>query len=302
MASSANKSVSRSRSGAKTWKDIDQNVKPRSMSSEARRRIWWGRGKVALASVAALGVVAAVVYFASSIRSVPELLSKAGESLPLNYVEVQSDGGLDRAWAMERLSLGRDANLLSIDVDAIKRSFEAVGQVRSASVTRQFPDTLRIAIQERRPIARIMAQRSSGERLELLADEEGHVFECESIDVALLRSLPYLDGVALKREGEGFARIEGMEKVAKLLGEARLIAPHLYRNWQIVSLKDAPNITVKGRRVKEISFDADLDLRGQLARLDYIIDFYRGRLLSELAHVDLTLGDQVPVKSMQMAR
>lgn len=302
MAARTAESPSRSRRRATDWKDIDQTVKPRAMSSVAERRIWLRRARIAALSLAGAMVVAAALRFASFVDHAPGLLTRAGEALPVKRVTVESDGPISTDWTLRYLDWQDGRNLLDVDIAGMKSRLERVGQVRSAEVERVFPDELRIRIQERAPVARIFAQRASGEKLVLYVDAEGAVFEGIALAASTIRFLPLLDGISLSREGEGYSRIEGMGTVAKLLDESRELAPHLYRSWTVVSLAESPQIVVKGRLAKAAVFSPDEDFRTQLARLDYILDYHRGRLLSDVSRVDLTLGAQVPVTSARASR
>lgn len=278
-----------------TWKDIDQSVKPKAMSSASERRIWLGRLKVAGVAL----VVAAVAFGALQLSKVvdkgPELLTKAGESMPIRSIEIETDGSLEREWLLDYMDVGEEENLLSVDLSELKGRLERIGQVRSAEIERRFPDALVVSIQERVPMARLLAQRSNGQKLLLFVDEVGVVFEGEHIDSSFARTLPFLDGVSLKKEGERFANIEGIEPVATLLSEARAIAPHIYSRWQVVSLEKQDRVIAKGAAAKQVIFDSAGDFRNQLGRLDFILDYYRSTRIGKIDHVDLTLGEQVPV-------
>ncbi|MEJ5237663.1 MAG: FtsQ-type POTRA domain-containing protein [Limisphaera sp.] len=73
----------------------------------------------------------------------------------LHRVEVSTDGVLSveqlRRWAGVRPGV----NLLALDLAQVKRSLEMVPYVASVSVERVLPDTLRLRVTERRPVARI---------------------------------------------------------------------------------------------------------------------------------------------------
>ena len=112
-----------------------------------------------------------------------------------------------------------------------------------------------------------------------------------------------LDGFTLKRRGEGYAPIAGMDTVARLLATAQVEAGWLYRDWLVVSLARLAShdeIVVKaqdvgGHRIEEIVFDRRQDYYKQLARLDYILEQSRDRVDRLPVRVDLTLGGQATV-------
>ena len=68
--------------------------------------------------------------------------------------------------------------------------------------------------------------------------------------------------------------------------------------WQIVSLERDEVLIAKGKYAKEVVFDRHADFRNQLGKLDYILDYYRTSQNGRIENVDLTLGDQVPVRSL----
>lgn len=290
--------ASRRKRKANTWQEIDQSVKPKAMSSASERRIWLGRIKVTGVALLFVGVLAGALHFLPQLEGGPEILTKAGESMPIQLIDVQSDGNLERDYILRQMQVPEDANLLSVDLDLMKERLEAIGQVESAVVSRRFPDALEVTLVERKPIVRILAQRANGETLKLFVDEDGFVFEADRMDPKISRTLPFLDGVALSKQDEGFSKIEEIKPLAELLSEAQAIAPHLYRRWQIVSLERDEVLIAKGKYAKEVVFDRNADFRNQLGKLDYILDYYRSSQNERIESVDLTLGDQVPVRSL----
>src|SRR5690606_13617764 len=141
-------------------------------------------------------VVAAALRFMSFIGHAPDLLTRAGEALPIETVSVESDGVITTDWTLRYLEWQDGRNLLDVDIADIKSRLERVGQIRSAQVERVFPDELRIRVEERAPVARILAQRASGEKLVLYVDAEGEVFEGIELTRAMTRYLPLLDGIS----------------------------------------------------------------------------------------------------------
>lgn len=56
-------------------------------------------------------------------------------------------------------------NLLALDLDRIKRDLELVPQIEEVALERQLPDTLRIVVRERQPVARVHGVRPEAGRL-----------------------------------------------------------------------------------------------------------------------------------------
>jgi len=280
---------------ANTWKDIDQSVKPKAMSSASERRVWIGRAKL-FGGILFLGaVLAGALHYAPQIEGGSDVIAKAGESLPVANIDVQTDGNLEREHLLRALDVPEEANLLSVDLESMKERLESIGQVEKAVITRRFPDTLEVTVSERTPIMRLLVQRSNGETLNLFVDTQGVVFEADRLDPRISRRLPFLFGVDLSKKEEGFSDVRDIEPLADLLSEAQAIAPHIYSTWRIMSLEQEDRLIAKGKFVKEVVFDRNTDFRDQLAKLDYILDYHRGNGSGPLKRIDLTLGDQVPV-------
>lgn len=280
----------------KSWKDIDQAVKPKAMSEVTRRRVIatrvkWVAGLLAVAGCAAFAFKATVYSDKGA-----ELLANAGDALIVRTIDIQNVGVIGDGFVLDNLGLRGELDLLKLDIEEMQKRLLSIGQIVDASIQCKFPDELLIVIEERDPIARLRARDVTGEIIDLLVDREGIVYEGMDYEARFLRSLPALGGVVLRREGDGYARVAGMQEVDALLSEAKMIAPHLYRSWRIVSLERSPQIIARSKMAKEVVFDPG-NYRRELARLDYILDYYKGAMVKEVASIDLTLGTQVPVRA-----
>ena len=98
------------------------------------------------------------------------------------------DGGAPRflthARMLEETGLDPDATIFSLDTDALAERLESLPELTGARVSRRLPGTLKIEVEERRPVAWV-ACRSLGIRerdrdLGLLIDVEGIPFKCSS--------------------------------------------------------------------------------------------------------------------------
>ena len=155
-------------------------------------------------------------------------------------------------------------------------------------------------------MAKIMVQNGNRPPEVQLVARDGISFSGTGYDAEFLKRLPWLDGVTLRRSGNGFAPIIGMETVADLLNTARGNVPDLYKLWQVVSLARFAGdgeivVTVKDADLtKEVIFGTRDDFYTQVAQLDLIeeearLHPERGRLRSVNLAVGLTVGGrQVP--------
>jgi cell division protein FtsQ len=277
------------------------------MSRTGRER----RQQQILRIAAAATVVAAVAWGGVEIaRTVRDdrgrgRLAAAEPDAPLKAIALTTDGVLTRAWVERTLALPKSAGLMSMDLYALRAKLLASGQVAAAVLTRNFPSTLGVSLQERSPVARVMAQLGDEPPQPLLVARDGAVYAGENYDRAMLATLPWLDGVKLARAGGGLAPIDGMETVADFLATARNQAEPLYRTFVVVSLARLASdeeIVVRSRDIAAITFSTRDDFFRQLARLDYVLDLARTQPDKPVDAVNLADGLQVPVAFGDTAR
>jgi cell division protein FtsQ len=275
------------------------------MSKAGRRRRLACTLKFAgVASVLAV-IVWGAIEIAETMGSSPNKLGLADSGPPLKAIALATDGVLDRAWAERTLTLPKNATLMSLDLYALRTRLLANGQVKAAVLTRNFPSTLAVNIQERSPVARVQVQVGDAPPRAFLVARDGVVYDGNNYAPALLTTLPWLDGVKLVRTGDSFAPIDGMDTVADLLATAHNQAEHLYRTFLVISLARLASdgeLVVRSKDIPEITFNTRDDFFRQLARLDYVLDLARTQPDKPLKSVDLSNGLQVPVTIDTVAR
>jgi len=283
---------------SRSWRDIPQQVKPRAMSPEGRRRAVFGGVKTVLAILTIGGLTWGGFEIAATLRGKPRQFSSAAEAVPVKEIDFTTDGVIDKNWVVQALALPRKASLVQLDLYQLRSRLLASGQVRTATLTRTYPATLTVAISEQSPVARVMAQRGEEAPHLFLVARDGTVFEGIGFDNEMLSSLPWLDGVKLTRTDAGFEPIRNMEVAADLLAKAKLEAEHLYRTWQVVSLarlQTDGEIEVRSQKVQRIVFGTTEDFFRQLARLDSLLDKANEKTDQPLREINLSIGAQVPV-------
>lgn len=284
---------------ARSWRDIPQEIAPRSMSREGRRRLnvsfaKWVAGFIVL-GVAAWGSIEVLRTWQED----PAKLAAPVKSEPLRTIRLTTDGVLDLAWIERRLELPKGVTLMELDLLRLQRLLLSDAQVRTAVLTRKFPDTLVASIQERTPVGRLRVADAYGVSEDYLVSRDGMVFPGANFAPALLTSLPWLDGIRLQRSTTGFVPVAGMETVADLFATAQAYVPQLYRNWRIVSLERLERdgeIVVKTTDPMEIVFGMRDDFFKQVALLDSVLAEMRTQPARAIATINLTFGNrQVPV-------
>ena len=124
----------------------------------ARRWLTW---KYVLAAALLLGAVVGGIW-----------LVMFSSTLALEEVEVQGTDNLRSQQVEQVAGLAAGRPLARVDLDGVRARVEALAEVRSAVVSRQWPDTVVIAVEERVAIAVV----DIGGRLRGL-DREGVVFD-----------------------------------------------------------------------------------------------------------------------------
>lgn len=284
----------------RSWRNIRQEVQPLAMSRQGRRRQLAAWVKVGALSALVAGTGWGACAIARSWAHDRAALAAAVHSEPVRHVILHTDGVLTRDWAAQVLALPKPASLMALDLPALRNRLLTCGQVRVAVLTRDFPDTLVVTLQERTPVARVQANDGLGAPKQLLVAKDGVVYDGLNSDKEMLARLPWLDGIRLVKSGPGFEPVAGMAEVAALLSTAQLQAPHLYREWLIVSLArlaGRDEIVVKAQDLPEIVFSRKRDFYKQIARLDSVIDAaQRLETVPALLSVNLALEGQVPVR------
>ncbi len=285
----------------RSWRNIRQEVKPLAMSRKGRRRQLAGWAKAGALAAFVAGSGWGIYELAHSWSTDRAALVTAVHSEKVkDVVVINPDGVLDRAWVNGVLALPKSTSLMALELPALHAKLVAHGQVRVAVLTRHFPDTLVVTLQERTPVARVQVADSTGAPKQLLVAKDGVVYDGVNYDKAMLASLPWLDGIRLVKSAQGFEPVAGMADVSALLSTVQVNAPHLYREWLIVSLArlaDRDEIIVKAQEVPEIVFSRKRDYFKQIAQLDYVIgETRRVEPAPVLQSVNLSFEGQVPVK------
>jgi cell division septal protein FtsQ len=281
----------------RSWREIPQQVRPRAMSSEGRRRVAMGAMR-GVTGALAIGIVLWGAWaMTAELRENSAAMPDAAKSDRVRSLIIITDGVLDQNWLAKTLSIPPDATLIGLDLTQLHSKLVADSQVASAAIERNFPDRLTVRISERSPVARLMAQAGSGAPTMLLVSRDGIAFQGTGFDPAMVATLPWIDGVRIARVGKAFTPIDGMKAVSDLLATAKLEAEELYRTWKVISLARLSTdgeIDVHTSSGMKVTFGSREDYLRQIARLDLLVDSDTDPT-RPIRTVNLALGSQVPV-------
>ncbi|MFM1851128.1 MAG: hypothetical protein RIS54_812 [Verrucomicrobiota bacterium] len=283
---------------ARSWRDIPQQVKPRAMSRGGRRRVLWSfaRWAAVLGGVAVL--LGGVYFFTEMMSGDTRTLARAVNAVPVKTIALRTDGVLDQAWITRTLALAPKATLMDLDLEELRDRLLADRQVRTATVSRKFPDTLEVTLSERSPVALINLQSGPAGPQPHVVARDGVVYRGSGYDQGMLAGLPWLDGFKLRRGPDGYEPIYGMTVVADLLATARNEAAQLYQSWRVVSLarlETDAEIEIRTDTVERIIFNArtSADFLRQVAQLDVLLDSVRAGTEQPVEEINLAVGRMI---------
>jgi cell division protein FtsQ len=117
--------------------------------------------------------------------------------MPFSVIEISGVPDLDRALVLERAGIGPHSSYMTVDARGAELSLGAMYQIESARVTKQFPDTIRIALEGRKAVAMALAQ-VNGKLEPVLFDRNGVIFQIGNAGPeksAGIEGLPLISGL-----------------------------------------------------------------------------------------------------------
>lgn len=273
---------------SRSWREIPQQVKPRAMSREGRRRYVAAALKTAGVAAFIAMLLAGGGWLAKTWSDNPALLSAMSGQPPVRTLVLETNGRLNQEWVRATLALPDKITLMEVDLAGLRARLLRNPQVSEAAVTKLHPAALSIRLTERSPVARVAGP--GGEVL--LVARDGVAFPGACFSAEDVAALPLLTGVEPDAQGGAPAVVAGMDTVADLLSRARDLAPHLRERWTGLDLSRLESdglVEVRSVDIPRIIFSKSLDFSDQLARLDQVHDKSSG----PLRMVDLGLGPRV---------
>lgn len=226
----------------------------------------------------------------------------------VQQVDAQTDGEISPEQLRRWSGVKTGDNLFAIDLAQVKRSLEMVPQIKTISLERVFPHTLRLRVEEREPIAQINAPRRSAS-----GGVEVAVFQLDSEGVVMIPLDPRQRTTALNATEEPLPVLRSV-KFNELQPNRRIEAPNVQAALKLVSafecspmagLVDLKSIDVGSPDVlavstgqgSEVIFGLN-DVERQLRRWREIYDF-GARNHRNLATLDLAVTNNIPVRWLE---
>ena len=189
----------------------------------------------------------------------------------------------------------------NIDINSIKEMLESQGQIKRASITLRLPSELVVEIHERMPVLRAQAQIAPDMVKTLFISDDGVIYEGTNCPQNITQALPYVDGVNIRRQGDGYENLVGIEPVIRLLNLAKRDYPALYEDWCIVSLRryqvsdaSASLIDISSRSTGKLVFAVG-NFEDQLRRLAIVLSNGAAADQRPIVGIDMSVTGQVVV-------
>lgn len=139
----------------------------------------------------------------------------------IERVILESDLPMTREDIFAIAGIRGDEHYFSFDAEAVQARLEAFPAVRSAQVQMGFPDTVRVSVTARTPLAVLLAGSSGGTAV--VVDQEGYVFEPFASPSEY--GLPVLSGLRFENSPIGARLPEALHETLRDLEHLRLHSP-----------------------------------------------------------------------------
>jgi cell division protein FtsQ len=225
----------------------------------------------------------------------------------IQQIDVQTDGVIAPEQLRRWTGVKPGANLIALDLAAVKRNLELVSVIDSVSVERVLPRTLKIRVTERDPIAQVNVPRADGANGIAVS-----VFQLDADGMVMQPLDPRLCTIPLAQMNSQLPVIAGVNAFQLQPGR-RMELPQVQVALQLIAafakspmagLVDLRRVDISAPGVvvattgqgSEITFGLD-NLDQQLRRWRQIYDL-GVRQQRAIASVDLAVANNVPVRWM----
>jgi cell division protein FtsQ len=208
--------------------------------------------------------------------------------LPVRSVRPEGNHIVVSSEILRLAAIPKDTKLFDVDLSGVQKRVRQNPFIRAASVNRQGPEGISIAVVERMPVAALVTDQM------LYVDEEGIVLPAVRSD--RMFDLPVLTGAIPDAECAPGRRLtkEPVLEALQLLILSRRISEDLYRTISEVHVGEDGELTLHTAEFGVPVLVGRGDLPTKLIKLD---GFWRGfvdrRGARELQYVDLRFEDQV---------
>lgn len=201
-----------------SWKSLPQ--KPRWTGQRVRRALW--RAGMVIGLITGMGFV------------LWRTIEKTEIIQPLEQIYFSTDGVLQKNWFLKNVKVPFGEGLMTIDLNNLQRCCLQQRQVKSVRIAREFPNALRIQVEEHQPCAKVLLSKNNRRSVGLVS-EEGVIFEPLQYGRQKLATYPTVADVPKTLMKDG--KIVGFRSVFRLLQFLNSNAPDVFQAIKKLSLR-----------------------------------------------------------------
>lgn len=148
--------------------------------------------------------------------------------LPFSKVEVVGMPELDKRMILEKAGITNRSSYVSVNAQNVEKRLRNIAAVRTVHVTKRFPDSLRITLEGRKPIAMSFGS-IDGRMFPVFYDKQGQIFMIgsEGKDFTAHRHIPIISGFPLNEPYLGMQLPSSINSLLYDLEAIRLSSPEL---------------------------------------------------------------------------
>ncbi|MGC8743413.1 MAG: cell division protein FtsQ/DivIB [Verrucomicrobiia bacterium] len=223
----------------------------------------------------------------------------------IRVIDIQTDGIINREQIRRWAGVQPGDNLIALDIGQVRRNLELIPMIKTVSVEKVFPATLRIRVSEREPVARVMITDAPGVESIYTLDEMGYVmiplhFSQLSATEPTNKFLPVIIGV-----GRTDLKIGTRVSSPQLLSALRLLST--FERSPMAGLVNIKTIDISYPGILQAVTDqgstiifgiGQFDIQLRRWRMVYDYGRQRGKLVATL---DLSVANNVPATWMDIS-
>lgn len=217
------------------------------------------------------------------------------QDFTIKQIDIDVNGSLPQAEVLRWSGVRKGQNLFQVNLQEVKEKLMEVPYIGDVTVESRMPDTLKIHVEERQPVAVLVPKSMKGYRL------AQSVYYLDASSVVMkpkvgerLKPLPVLSGIDSEKVAEGLRlKDSGVDAALNLLRLAELSTTRQNLDLTEIDVGTPGLLRVKTKDSGWIRFRNDY-LSQQLKRLEVIYE-YAQRENKVVNTVDLTPERNVPV-------
>lgn len=216
----------------------------------------------------------------------------------LARIEIEGEAVLTEEEILAVTGLKMGVNLFCVDLGEVEKEIRKVPELMRVCVTRELPETIRVEMEAREPVAWVKGEGKDGGEQELLVDDEVVMYKPHRVK-AENYGLPVISGVRVGEIEKGDVLLREDLREALSLMQTLRYSPKSSLSVRGVDVSKGYCMEVVDAKGMKVLFDIG-DYAGQLERLQKLLDYSAesGRVLES---VNLIPKRNTPVRFVMTA-